>query len=143
MAGEPTAGQVPSRPSSVSLWLTLRPHLQVIDWPGYTNPTHVKKVLSSLSVYCENRPRWDIKGLAHVQFEGDWEKAGPRVAYRYSHWIAYRWSRIGYLAYDVNYGEQGEGGWCRYSFWSDHVAPQLYPKRCTGHRVRQFIEVLG
>jgi hypothetical protein len=78
-------------------------------------------------------------GLAHVMFDGPWTAAGPRVQYRYSHWIAYRRVVGVVTVYDVNAGEAG--AWLPMPEWGRDVLPLLLPKQGTGYHVNAWLEL--
>jgi hypothetical protein len=112
------------------------------QFKGYMNPTDVRRVLIALghSVETVTAPRF--AGMGYIQFVGSWEKAGPRVAYAYTHWVAYRALGDGDpFFYDVNSGPFG--GWMRRTGWEKFELPFLLPPKSTGYRVRMFIEVGG
>lgn len=119
----------------------IRPHL--VNWPGYTNPTHMKRALGSLGWAYDDGlgvDRFQGDGLAFVQWVGPWDKPGnQRWAYRYTHWIAFSQAGSGEIAvFDVNNGE--EGGWCWLDDWAREIVPLLLPKRATGYRFRTYIQ---
>lgn len=118
------------------------------DWPGYTNPTHLRKALAAAGWQVSKRTFADHRevietgsaGLAHVQFSGPWEAGGARAAYRHTHWISYRVTGDGLMVFDINAVELPGNGWLPVAEWDEGVAPQLYPKKCTGHYVRLWME---
>lgn len=78
-------------------------------------------------------------GVAHVMWDDPWTTAGPRVAYRYSHWITYRKVGEALAFYDVNSGEAG--GWSTLVEWERDVRPMLLPRRGTGWHINAYLEL--
>jgi hypothetical protein len=105
---------------------------------GYMNPTHVEEALRNMGFSCEKVKEPITAGMAHVQWSGSWEKAGPRVAYKYTHWIAYHRLEGIFWVYDINTFEAG--GWLPIEEWEETVVPELLPKKATGHHIRLWIE---
>ncbi len=113
----------------------LRPHLGDFEQKGYTNPTLMLNVLTSLGatvrqVYradapCNNPPTLEF-GVMRVQWGGPWTKPGVpmRVRYRQTHWIA----ASGDQAFDVN--AMCVGGWMPWSEWSKQLVPWLIKECC-------------
>lgn len=109
---------------------------------GFMNPTEVMRAFRTAGRKPEKIDRPRTAGLAYVQWKGPWEKGGARACYAHTHWIAYRVyspSRVDF--YDVNAGKAGDWLWEKH--WSERVAPKLYPKRCTGHDFKLWIEIGG
>lgn len=117
-------------------------------WPGYTNPTLVKRALERAGRRVTKSTEQEVQqGLGFVQFEGPWERGGARAAYRHTHWVALarrQWLNTGrsvLMVYDAAVGENG--GWVQIEVYSAQIAP-LYianDKGATGWRFRQVLEV--
>jgi len=116
-------------------------------WPGYTNPTLIKRAVERAG------RRWVLSwekavqaGLGFIQFQGPWEKGGPRAEYRHTHWVALArrpWCGGGpvLMVYDAAAGEAG--GWVQIGAFSGLVMP-LYLERmpkATGWHFRLILEV--
>lgn len=105
-------------------------------WPGYTNPTAMRAaaVRAGLGLVATppvpaNLSRGAL-ALTRIQWGGPWcAKGRPmRAAYPFTHWIAETQHQpLGRMVYDVNIGN-----WYPLSLWSEHVVPQLLPKRADG-----------
>lgn len=104
------------------------------------NLTQARAALAAFGRSSEKVPEPHHAGLAHVMFDGPWTAAGPRVQYRYSHWIAYRRILGSVAAYDVNAGEAG--AWLAMFEWERDVLRLLLPKRGTGYHVNAWLELV-
>lgn len=136
---------------------------------GFMSPTDMRKAVSaagrlvSLGTIGECDPDpWPTFGLARIQWIGPWCSAGvdPRAAYRYTHWIAVRRptdirSMDWFLCRDAAVRAEQAGlapepevmiydatpnRWVPLERWAAWC-PVLWPKRTTGWRVANTIEV--
>lgn len=104
------------------------------------NLTQARAALARFGTTTEKVEVVRVGGIAHVMFDGPWTAAGPRVQYRYSHWIAYRMAFGALIVYDVNAGSAG--GWSTALEWERDVLPILMPSKGTGYHVNAWLEVL-
>jgi hypothetical protein len=111
----------------------------IVNFRGCMNPTELQAALYRLGLDALKKAMPVRSGVAHVLFDGPWSAAGPRVAYRYSHCIAYRRVSGSLMVYDCNAGEAG--GWLSLPEWEQEVLPLLLPKRGTGYHVNAWLEV--
>lgn len=123
------------------------------DWPGYTNPTAMRRALTTagrqftierLGVADREWPRW---GLVRIQFEGPWTEPGasPRWAYRHTHWVAVWRAFPAICVFDVNSMEyDDDSGWLPLLDWERCTVPLLtdsIPRATGGWRITHAIEV--
>jgi hypothetical protein len=134
------------------------------NWPGYTNPTAMRRALESMGCrfkvercdhpFLESGKEWPRWGLARIQWEGPWTDPGasPRWAYRHTHWVGSSQgtgSRGQPLTdvWDVNtLGSIGgfEDGWSPLEWWSSDIVPRLtrdIPRATGGWHITHSIEV--
>ncbi len=111
------------------------------DFPGYTNPTLMKRALNSVGkpwLIDGKDPSWPLYGLARIQWEGPWTQPGVPMAarYRQTHWVG-AWTtdrphnRVG--VWDVNALANGSG-WCALADWTATIVPFITAdiKRASG-----------
>lgn len=125
----------------------VRPHLDGFSRRRYMNPTHVRAALESLGQRVTRTRKgayparegccWPQRGLAFIQFSGEWDRAPVAVQYKHTHWIATVRIDNHRQVYDVS-----AEGWLSFSGWLDGVLPYL----CNDHRatdwwVRSGLEV--
>jgi hypothetical protein len=108
----------------------LRPSLGDFERKRYTNPRLMWEILDRLGLKWRLRKPaqgWPLFGLARVQWCGPWTRPGvsPRAAYRYTHWVAARWSdsKQGFGIFDIN--AMNSGGWIALSDWERVIVPHL------------------
>lgn len=132
----------------------VRPHMGDFESKGYTNPTLMFFALESVGRMVRIRSiarnvahlEWPHYGLARIQWEGPWTRAGVpvRARYRHTHWVgaARRNGEVG--IYDINAMGNGSG-WCRLSDWEQvivpHILAECVPRASGGWHITHTIEV--
>jgi len=116
----------------------VRPHLVGFEAKRYTNPRMMVEALRSIGRPWRRNTigtPWPRFGLARIQWEGPWTKAGVplRARYRYTHWVGAAHGRLGVGIFDVNCLNNGTG-WVALQDWTRIVVPAITStyKRATG-----------
>lgn len=132
-------------------------------WPGYTNPTAMRRALTATGrrftvqrtdvPFADPGDEWPRYGLARIQWEGPWTEPGasPRWAYRHTHWVGAGplYDAAGAAIpdetciWDVNTLDIGDG-WAPLAAWTIRTVPALtrdIPRATGAWHITHAIEV--